>query len=144
MTSPKADNETLMAFPSSRVSPCAFVFDNRSLPPRSTSQSLLVVANLWLSNTYVHVIVIRNKQCDLLEVSLALVHEVDLLWLPLWYNLLASLASMMGISVKLSTSIYPFEAIWIERLHDKSHRCYQICKLHLIKLSSTISPISDP
>jgi hypothetical protein len=53
----------------------------------------------------------ETHQCDLLEVSLALVHEVDLLWLPLWYNLLASLASMMGISVKLSTSMYPFEAI---------------------------------
>lgn len=41
MTSPSADRERFMAFPSSIVNPYAPVLSNRSLPPRSMSQSLL-------------------------------------------------------------------------------------------------------
>lgn len=42
MTSPRAESERLIAFPSSNLLPSAFVFRTRSLPPRSIIHSLFV------------------------------------------------------------------------------------------------------
>lgn len=50
MTSPRADSDRLIAFPSSNLRPNAFVFRTRSLPPRSTIHILFVILRLMLAS----------------------------------------------------------------------------------------------
>lgn len=59
MTSPREESDKLMAFPSSSLLPHAFVFNKRSLPPRSTNQTLFVSRRL--SGAPLHVIDMRIK-----------------------------------------------------------------------------------
>lgn len=53
MTSPRADSDRLIAFPSSNLRPIAFVFRTRSLPPRSTIHILFVILRLVLASKQV-------------------------------------------------------------------------------------------
>ena len=53
MTSPRAESDRLIAFPSSNLLPHAFVFSTRSLPPRSTIHILFVILRLSLASKQV-------------------------------------------------------------------------------------------
>lgn len=137
MTSPRADRERFMALPSSIVNPDAPVFSSRSLPPRSTSHSLLhssvapslllfmvILVKLHTNRAKAHKIgycpsyhtaVTENlwlncsstHQCDRLETSLTFVQDVDRARRPLQYHWLAFLRSWIATSVRPSTSTAP-------------------------------------
>ncbi|KAJ7009385.1 hypothetical protein NC653_000149 [Populus alba x Populus x berolinensis] len=65
ITSPRAESDRLMAFPSSSLLPHALVFNTRSLPPRSTNHNLFVSRRLSAASKQ---LVESNHPCnDLLE-----------------------------------------------------------------------------
>lgn len=55
-------------------------------------------------------------QCDLLDASFTLVHEVDLNRLPLLYHHLALAQSEICTSERPSISMNPFGSVWMLRL----------------------------
>lgn len=114
MTSPRAESDSLIAFPSSNLLPRAFVFSTRSLSPRSTIHILFV--SLCFSVASKQVINMRIMQCDLLEDLLEFVEAVDLTRHPNLYSFFAWLKSFTWMATRLLILISPLGSVWIVRL----------------------------